>query len=115
MSILGYTRDTLAVIALEKRFGLLREAYMRRTIDTGLPDEAYMSGEEQRILETVKQSYYTPEAGRLVDPEASEPLSATDQYENRGTELAEDAVIMCHRMLADIPFVGHPDWNEAPP
>lgn len=112
MSILSNTRDVLALCEMEKRLGRLREAYMRNTIRDGLPPADFLRNGEQQIKDLVKATYYNAEATQVAHLGSPEKPSPDKDFAERETKLAEEAVLACHKQLAEIPFVGHPDFSE---
>ncbi len=113
MSMTRDARDTASSFFYLKALEALREAHLdRATRGEELPAGYWEKGEEEAIQRT-RQEFFTLEVRRLfLAPERAETLSDDEDFGLRSTELAEMATFETHRILAGIPWVGHPEYTD---
>ena len=106
-------RDICAVFFLETRLGILRERYLSAVIEGKPTGSDYLGAGEKAIMEEMKRKFYNPNVRALVNPSAASRISDDEDFTGRSQKLAEQAILMTHRKLAGIPFVGQPQYREA--
>lgn len=110
--MLAAARDLLATLFLEKRLAALREEYLSRALDGNTPGQEYWEQGEANIMLELKRSFYHREMHQLVEPGAAPPASEEQDFADRTQKLAEHAVLVTHRILARVPFVGQPEHTQ---
>jgi hypothetical protein len=103
-------RDLVAIIALEKRLGLVREAVADRIIAGQAMTPQELAAAEQEAQATVKRDFYNATARQVIKPKQA--ISDDQDYDARGQRLAEHALWFSHRGLLAIPLVGDPAFAD---
>ena len=110
--MLATARDVYALFFLERQLGILREEYLTRAIDGTPPPPEFWEREEGRVLEELRRLFYSREARLLVKPAVADKVSDSEDFANRTQRLLEFALLMTHRKLLAIPFVGQMESAE---
>ncbi|RLB38903.1 MAG: hypothetical protein DRH12_12215 [Deltaproteobacteria bacterium] len=110
--MLDQIRDIWAVLFLEDQLGKLREEHLRRCIEGPQPDESFLQTGEERIIQDVKNEFYNEKMRDVVKPDDAQSLSDEEDYEKRSQKLMEAAILMTHKKLLSIPYVGDPNYKK---
>lgn len=110
--MLAGARDIWAAFFLEKRMGALREDYMQAVIDGRSPGPDYWTAGEQAIWQDLKSNFYDQRARQFIKAGAESQISDEEDYAGRTQKLMEAALLSTHHKLAQIPFVGQPEFSE---
>lgn len=100
-------RDLVAIIALEKRLGALRERIAERIVAGETVTAEELASAEQEACVSVKRDFFTSAIRQVIKPGQGD-LSDDQDHDARGQRLAEDALWFSHRGLLAIPLVGDP-------
>ena len=100
-------RDLVAIIALEKRLGALRERVADRIVAGATVSAQELSDGEREAVLSVKRDFYTSAIRQGIAP-GQAVISDDQDHDARGQRLAEDGLWFSHRGLLAIPLVGDP-------
>lgn len=104
-------RDVVAVIALEKRLGVVREQLADRVVAGESVSPHDIAAAEQQVQATVQRDFYNVATRQVVKP-AQAAISDDQDFADRGQRLAEHGVWVAHRGLLAIPLVGDPAFAD---
>jgi hypothetical protein len=105
--MLAEARDVLAVMYMERQLGILREAYIARTLAGDVLPPDFIEKGEQEIRNAMLNRFYNERVRQSLGPEHPQGTDQED-YEARTQEVLEFVIQMTHRRLAALPFVGQP-------
>lgn len=105
-------RDLLSVIYLEKRLSLLREDYLERSLSGMSLNENFIRQQEKVILQDMKKNFFSGAVQEFLRYSNSQDLSDEEDFVGRSQKLTERAVILTHRKLLAIPYVGQEGYTE---
>lgn len=101
-------RDLVAIIALEKRLGVVRERVADRILAGETVTAQELAAAEQEAQASVKRDFFTSAVRAVINP--GQAMSDDQDHEARGQRLAEHALWFSHRGLLAIPLVGDPAY-----
>lgn len=110
--MLRAARDITAILFLEQRLAALREAYIARVQNGSPPPGDFMTRGENAAYRELCERFYNPDIRAAVWPEGGGPATDEEDFRQRTQKLAEYALLMTHRTLAGIPYVGQPESGE---
>lgn len=106
-------RDILALIALDRELGLLRERQIEMLLaGERLPADFWVAGQRQ-IAARLRARFYREEVRVALGGEAERGRSDDEAWDAREQKLAEYAALLTHRVLAGAPCVGDRAYREA--
>jgi len=107
-------RDLVAIIALEKRLGVVRERVAERIISGETVSPQDLAIAEQEAQASVKRDFFTAAVRQVIKPTQA-GISDDQDHDHRGQRLAEHALWFSHRGLLAIPLVGDPAFAATAP
>jgi hypothetical protein len=106
-------RDTAASLHYLELLQYLRDAHLDRVSrGQSVSPDFWMRGEAAALNETRRQFYDAATRRMLLAPEKARSLTDAQDFEARSTKMVEMAMLETHRILARIPWVGHPDYRD---
>jgi hypothetical protein len=106
-------RDLVAAFNFENRLIQLREEYMHRVLGGQQPEADFWPRREAMIVDEVRRVFFNQKVRDLIQPADAAPLSDAEDYARRTQARMEDVTLTIHRILAAIPFVGQPEYEES--
>ncbi len=113
MSMTRDARDTAASLYYLELLHYLRDTHLERVTRGQRVSADYWTRGEVAALEETRRQFYDAATRRMVlSPEKARALNDVQDFEARSTKLVEMAMLETHRILARIPWVGHPDYRD---
>lgn len=110
--MLDYVRDVTAVLFLENCLSVLREEYLSRALEGNPPCPEYWASGEEFIMKDFRSKFYNANARQLVKSGDVDDINDEQDFNGRSQKSMEFAVLMTHRKIVAIPYVGHPEFSE---
>jgi hypothetical protein len=113
MSMTRDARDTAASFYYLELLQYLRDRHLERAArgQTIAPD--YWTRGEAAALEEIRRQFYDADTRRIfMAPDKAAALNDAQDFEARSTKMVEMAMLETHRLLVQIPWVGHPDYRD---
>lgn len=115
MSVSRDARDTASALYYQKALEALRERHLARSLDgETLPSDFWDRGEAE-ALEATKREFFNLKARQIFLPDRADSMTDDEDFRARATELMELGALETHRVLREIPWVGHPDHEDPEP
>ena len=110
--MLDYVRDVAAVLFLEECLGVLREEYLYSVLEGNSTAPEYWTSGEELIMEDLRRKFYNSNVRQMVKSGDVDDIDNEQDFNERSQKAMEFAVLMTHRKLVSIPYIGHPEFSE---
>jgi hypothetical protein len=113
MSFIRDARDTAASLFYQKALEGLREAHLEKSINGEEIAADFWRKGEDAALDAMKSEFFNLQVRRAFFlAEKAEALTDEEDFSARSTELMEMGTYEIHQILKEIPWVGHPDYDD---
>ena len=113
MSMTRDARDTAASLYYLELLQYLRDTHLDQVGRGRRVSPDYWNRGEAAALEETRRQFYDAATRRIfLSPEKARALNDVQDFEARSTKMVEMAMLETHRLLARIPWVGHPDYRD---
>lgn len=114
MSMLRDARDAASTLFYLERLNDLRDAHLERSLRGEVLPPEFLDLGESDALAKMKAEFYCLEVRRLfLGTVKADAMTDAEDFSARSSVLAEFGVLQAHRILAGIPWVGHPDYQDS--